>query len=99
MTMLAAEHAPLADPRSDGLAELVEAALALRGGSLERHLLAATLKALAAWLNEQSALLGDTATTGEAATDHAAPNVRLLPSGARRPESILTPRERDVACR
>jgi non-specific serine/threonine protein kinase len=39
------------------VAELLELALGARGQRLERHLLAATLRALAAWLAEQSRML------------------------------------------
>jgi non-specific serine/threonine protein kinase len=65
--------------------ELLELAREARGQRLDRHLLAATLRALAAWLTEQSRALleADTPTS----------NLRTLPTGP----VHLTRRQREVA--
>ena len=68
--------------------ELLELALEARGQRLERHLLAATLRALAAWLAEQSRVLLE--------ADSPASNVRALPT-VEAPRVHLTRREREVA--
>jgi DNA-binding NarL/FixJ family response regulator len=70
------------------IGELLELALEARGQRLERHLLAATLRALATWLAEQSRILLE--------TDFPAPNVRALPA-VQAPAAQLTRREREVA--
>jgi non-specific serine/threonine protein kinase len=67
--------------------ELLELALGARGQRLERHVLAATLRALAAWLVEQSRLLLEAEGVG---------HLRALPTVAS-PPTRLTRRERQVA--
>jgi DNA-binding CsgD family transcriptional regulator len=75
--MFAAESTSVREPRGGELAELVEAARAMRGGALERQLLAAALKAVAAWLTEQSVLLDGAPSFSSpgAAGGNAAPNM------------------------
>jgi DNA-binding NarL/FixJ family response regulator len=70
------------------IGELLELALEARGQRLERQLLAATLRALAAWLAEQSRVLLE--------AELPASNVRALPA-AHAPAAYLTRREREVA--
>jgi non-specific serine/threonine protein kinase len=70
------------------IGDLLEVALEARGQHLERDLLAATLRALAGWLSEQSRLLLE--------AEAVVPAVRALPS-AGKPGSRLTRRERQVA--
>jgi DNA-binding NarL/FixJ family response regulator len=70
--------------------ELLELAQGARGQRLERHLLAATLRALAAWLAEQARLLLE--------ADVSVSNVRALQAvDVSAPPMLLTRREREVA--
>src|SRR5262249_49757233 len=75
------------------IGELLELVLASRGSRLDRQVLAATLRALALWLSEQSRLLAD----GNG-VDEAVP-LGLVPSHRPSPEVPLSARELEVVAR
>jgi DNA-binding NarL/FixJ family response regulator len=79
--------------RKDDVGELLGIVLAARGQKLEKRLLAAALKTLAAWLTDQAYQLA------EADTEEGVSKMRLLPDLPLPPQTVLTKREVEVATR
>jgi DNA-binding NarL/FixJ family response regulator len=79
--------------REDDVGELLDIVLAARGQKLEKRLLAAALKTLAAWLTDQARQLA------ESDQDEGVSNMRLLPDLLLPPPTVLTKREVEVATR
>jgi DNA-binding NarL/FixJ family response regulator len=79
--------------REDDVGELLDIVLAARGQKLEKRLLAAALRTLAAWLTDQAHQLAETDT------EESASNMRLLPNPPLPPKTVLTKRELEVATR
>ena len=90
--MAAARRLSALAVHQDELGELLENILPSRAQNLERRLLAATLKVLAAWLGEQARLL-------DPLEDASSAKVRVFPASACLPGTALTRREQEVACR
>jgi DNA-binding NarL/FixJ family response regulator len=82
---------PLPTYGETSIGELLELVLATSGSRLDRQVLAATLRALAVWLSEQSRLLGDADSA-----DGALP-LGLLPDYRHSTQVRLTARELQVA--
>src|SRR5258708_36765100 len=85
---------PIAGGTDQGqLEQLLGLVLAARGGNYERHVLASTLRVLAAWLNDQAHRLMEEESTEQ-------PRMHLLlPAFSRPSVELLTRREHQIAQR